>query len=493
MKKLSVAIVGGGTAGWMTAAAFSKLLPKDFFNITLIESEQIGTVGVGEATIPSIRHFNRLLDIDEIEFIKATSATFKLGIQFENWGAIGDNYIHPFGDYRYSLNGLPVGIHHFLRYAEQHGYHNHLESLSLPVQMCRQDKFDFPGADRQDLRSTFNYAYHLDATAYAAYLRLYAEARGVKRKEGMIRRVLSEHEAITALEMDNEVITADLYIDASGFSSLLLGKTLNIAFDDWSRYLICDSAVAVPSENNHYHPYTRAIAQPSGWQWRIPLQHRAGNGLVYSSGFMEKAAAEDLLLKNIAGKPLKDPIHLKFKAGKRVKAWHNNCVAVGLSGGFLEPLESTSIYLIQESILKLIDFLKNKNTCQVSIDTYNKLMDIEYERVKDFIILHYVLTKRDDSEFWNYCRNMEMPDSLAYKIELFSQAGIIENYKYGIFQIPSWLSVFVGQGLKPQYPDVRVEGFNPKFVAEQLKLLSGNVANIVKQMKTQKSFIDSCL
>lgn len=477
----------------MTAAAFSKLLPKDFFHITLIESEKIGTVGVGEATIPSIRYFNRLLEIDEWEFIRSTSATFKLGIQFENWGALGDNYIHPFGDYRYSLLGLPVGIHHFLQCAKRFGYSGTLESLSLPVQMCRRNKFALPSNDRRELRSTYNYAYHMDASAYAGLLRQYAESKGVVRREGLIQQVITEQDAVAGLMVDNQVMTADLYIDASGFKSLLLGSALGVEFDDWSRYLMCDSAVAVPSTNTSFSPYTRAIARSAGWQWQIPLQHRAGNGIVYSSAFMEKAEAEKILTENLPGDCLKDPLHIQFKAGKRVKAWKNNCIAVGLSGGFLEPLESTSIYLIQEAVLKLIDFLKNQNICQTSINTYNKLMDIEYERVRDFIILHYALTKRTDSEFWNYCRTMDIPDSLSYKMELFSESGLIENHKYGLFQTPSWLSVFIGQGLFPNSHDVRVEAFDPQFISEQLSLLARNVSDLAGSVQTQKEFIDRYL
>lgn len=493
MKKISIVIVGGGTAGWMAAAAFSKLLPKAWFDLTLIESEKIGTVGVGEATIPSIRYFNRLLDIDESEFMKCTSATFKLGIQFENWGALGDNYIHPFGDYRYSLNGMPVGIHHFWMHAKKGGYTEVFESLSLPVQMCRQNKFELPQTDRRDLRSTFNYAYHIDASAYARFLRTYAETNGVVRKEGVIQQVLTEQDAITGLVVEGTTIAADLYIDASGFGSLLMGKALNIEFEDWSRYLICDSAVAIPAENQHSSPYTRAVARSAGWQWCIPLQHRSGNGLVYSSDFMTKTSAEEFLTKNLPGAPLRDPIHLKFKAGKRIKAWHNNCVAIGLSGGFLEPLESTSIYLIQESILKLIDFLKNQNLCQIAINTYNKLIDLEYDRIRDFIILHYVLTKRDDSEFWRYCKNMDIPDSLAYKLDLFEECGLIENYNHGLFQIPSWLSVFIGQGLQPRYSDIRVNGANPEYIAEQLVLLASNVSGLAREMETHKHFIERYL
>lgn len=489
MKKMKIQIVGGGTAGWMVAAAFSKLLDSKRFEISLIESDKIGTVGVGEATIPSIRHFNRLLEIDEIDFMKNTSATFKLGIQFENWGKVGDSYIHPFGDFRYSLSGLPVGIHHYWSYAKQKGFKSELGAISLPVQMCQQFKFELPSTDKRQLHSTYNYAYHFNATAYAAYLRKFAEARGVLRKEGVIHHVNTDGDKIIFLQSDSEIIEADFFIDASGFQSLLLGKALNVDFEDWSKYLICDSAVAAPSTNNSFPPYTRAIANESGWQWSIPLQNRAGNGLVYSSEFMKKSTAEDNLVKSLGDRILRDPIHIKFKAGKRVKAWKGNCVAIGLSGGFLEPLESTSIYLIQESVLKLIDFLKFNNTCDTSIKTYNALIDKEYERIKDFIILHYHLTKRDDSDFWRYCKNMDVPESLKYKIELFKEAGIIESYKYGLFQVPSWLSVLVGQGLIPEGIDRRVHMFPPEFIMHQLDTLISEISKSVSTMHTQEQFL----
>lgn len=489
-----VVILGGGTAGWMAAAAFARLVKKNYCQVVLIESESIGTVGVGEATIPLIRHFNHFLGIDEQEFIRATNATFKLGIEFSNWGRIGDSYIHPFGDYRYDFEGQGIGFHHYWQQARAAGLDFPIEHYSLPVAMCRAQKFQFPSEDRSSIHSTYNYAYHLDASAYAAFLRRRAEQQGVKRIEGLVEQVVQDPDSgfITALKVNDQLIRGDLFIDCSGFRSRLLGDALQEPFDNWSHWLPCDRAVAVPCElNGAPLPYTKAMAQSCGWQWQIPLQHRAGNGLVYCSDYLDKNAAAEQLLNNLPGRALKAPLHLQFTAGKRRNCWVNNCVALGLAGGFLEPLESTSIYLIQEGIMRLLDYWPERNFAPATRSAYNAVMSNEYERVKDFLILHYHATERDDSEFWRYCKHMAIPDSLQHKIELFRSAGVIGSYRKGLFQIPSWLTVYLGQGIVPRTIDPRLAAANPAQLAQELQGLKRFIQTQVAAMPSHARSLHS--
>jgi len=487
-----VVIVGGGTAGWMAAAAFSRLITSHYCQVTLIESDQIASVGVGEATLPHIRSFNDSLGISETDFIRETSATFKLGIDFQNWGREGDSYIHPFGDYRYRIKGYPVDFHHYWLRAKELGLTQAIEAFSLPVSMCRHGKFAFPLAEKKDLSSTYNYAYHIDATAYAKFLRKYSENKGIKRIEGKVitTQICQKSGNITSLTLDNgREIIGDLFIDCSGFRSLLLGGALNVPFDDWSKWLICDRAVAIQTSHVQAQPlpYTQSIARAYGWQWKIPLQHRSGNGLVYCSKYLSSQDAQECLLSNVNGEPLTEPKHLSFKAGKRDKSWEKNCVAIGLAAGFLEPLESSSIYLIQEGIQRLLDFLPTGEISATRRNTYNEIMDNEYEKVRDFLILHYHATNRADTDFWRYCRNMDIPDSLSKKIALFKESGLIASYNSGLFQIPSWLSVYLGQGIIPKSYDARVAHLCADELLAELASLHGMVQRQVMTMPTHGS------
>lgn len=454
-----VVIVGGGTAGWMTAAALSKFLPRDTHRITLIESEQIGTVGVGEATIPHIRHFNAMLEIDENDFIRATGATYKLGIQFENWGKNGDSYIHPFG--RHGLDFGWLGFHHC--WLKLHAENKALpfDSYSLASMAAKQNKFMHPSAHKQSIFSSYTYAFHLDASLYARYLRSYAEGLGVVRREGKVSEVMLDSGAgdIRAVAFgDGSVVQGDFFVDCSGFAGLLIEGALQAGYENWSHWLPCDSAVAVPTEKvTPLRPYTRAIACEFGWRWQIPLQHRTGNGYVYSSKYISDDDAREYLKNNLDTPALGDVRLLKFTPGQRHESWKRNCVAIGLSSGFLEPLESTSIYLIQMAILKLLEFFPSLETNDLRRTNFNKFMKNEYELVRDFIILHYKLNSKTSLKFWNYCATMEVPESLKRKMELFKQTAHIEHYDLGLFMPPSWLAVYLGQGLIPKKYDMRAE------------------------------------
>jgi tryptophan halogenase len=450
-----IAIIGGGTAGWMTAAALAHSLQNSAIELRLVESAEIGTVGVGEATVPHIRFYNAKLGFDEADFMRRTKATFKLGIEFRNWGRIGDSYIHPFGAFGSNLGGVPFH-HHWLRMRSE-GCEWPLEDFSLPVLAARRNRFDHPAEDPRSLLSTFSYAYQFDAGLYAAFLRSYAEQRGVVRTEGKVVDVLQHAETgfVEAVTLESgERIEADLFIDCSGFRGLLIEQTLAAGYESWSRWLPCDRAIAVPcADAEGLTPYTRATALGSGWTWRIPLQHRVGNGHVYSSAFISDEEAERQLLDRLESPPLQDPRQLRFTAGRRLKQWDRNVVAIGLSAGFLEPLESTSIHLIQLAIGHLLNLLPDRSWDPADEAEFNRLMQLEYERVRDFIILHYCATQRDDTDFWNYCRTMELPESLASKMELFRERGIVRMYRDGMFLEPSWLAVYLGQNVLPRRHD----------------------------------------
>ncbi|RYE03679.1 MAG: tryptophan 7-halogenase [Sphingomonadales bacterium] len=446
-----VLVVGGGTAGWMTAAALSNKFHGSPLEIRLIESAEIGTVGVGEATVPHIRHYNATLGFDEAEFLAATRGTFKLGIEFRNWGRLGDSYIHPFGAFGRDFAGVPFH-QHWLRMRDKPGVAA-FEAFSLPIQAARRGRFHHPNDDPSSLLNTFNYAYQFDAGLYAKFLRQYSEARGVVRQEGKVVHVSQHGETgfIEAVTLDSgERIEADLFVDCSGFRGLLIEQTLGAGYEEWTHWLPCDRAIAIPCPNDGPPmPLTRSTAQKSGWVWKIPLQHRCGNGHVYSSNFISDDEALETLLGAIAAPPLADPNKLRFVTGKRKKQWVGNTVAIGLSSGFLEPLESTSIHLIQLAIGRLLDFFPTGEWDPLDAQEFNRVMVLEYERVRDFLILHYNATQRDDSDFWNYCRTMELPDSLRYKMELFRERGVVVNYRDGMFLEPSWLAVYLGQNVLP--------------------------------------------
>ena len=450
-------IVGGGTAGWMTAAALSHRLSGLGVAITLIESEEIGTVGVGEATVPHIRFFNASLGIDEADFMRRTNATFKLGIEFRNWGRKGDSYIHPFGVFGKEIDG--VAFHHHWARMQRAGGTDPLEAFSLPVMAARMNRFAYPDTDPDALLSTYSYAYQFDAGLYAAYLRDLAETRGVRRVEGKVVDVAQHRESgfVTRVTLaSGATLDAELFVDCSGFGGLLIEQTLKSGYDDWSHWLPCDRAVAVPCTTKaELSPYTRATALDAGWVWRIPLQHRVGNGHVYCSSYISDDDARAAVVDQLESPPLSDARFLRFKTGKRRQQWSKNVVAIGLSAGFLEPLESTSIHLIQLAIGRLLDLFPDLNWDPTAETEYNRLMDLEYERVRDFLILHYHATERTDTPFWNYVRTMPIPDSLAHKMSTFRERGVVVNYRDGMFLDASWIAVYAGQRIVPQRPDPR--------------------------------------
>ncbi|MFN3312961.1 MAG: tryptophan halogenase family protein, partial [Hyphomonas sp.] len=473
-----ILIAGGGTAGWMTAAVLSKLLKNDYAEIVLVESEEIGTVGVGEATIPQIGTFNRTLGIDENEFVKATQGSFKLGIEFVDWGAKGERYIHPFGGYGIDMEG--VSFHAFFQ-----KHHGQDYGPSTPEQYClqavaaRQNKFMRPIKAGNSPLSKIAYAFHFDAGLYARFLRGQSEARGVVRHEGKIADVALDAETghIRHVQLtDGRIFEADLFVDCTGFRGLLIEQALNAGYNDWSHWLPCDRAVAVPCESaSRLTPYTRSTAREAGWQWRIPLQHRTGNGHVWSSQFTTEERATEILMSNLDGKPLAAPRHLKFVTGHRRQFWVKNCVAIGLAAGFIEPLESTSIHLIQSGVAKLLQMFPSRGFSQPDIDRYNRITTFEYERIRDFIILHYHLTRRDDTEFWNYTRNMAIPDYLADKMALFESHGRIFRENDELFNDTSWFAVMIGQGLRPRDYDPVADVLN----AAETEARMTNIRNTV--------------
>jgi tryptophan halogenase len=488
---MRILIVGGGTAGWMTAAALAQLLPPKLYEIRLIESEDIGTVGVGEATVPHIRFFNARLGFDEADFMARTRATFKLGIEFRNWGRIGDSYIHPFGAFGEDLAGV-LFHQHWVR-ASGAGVADAFEAYSLPILAARRNRFAHPANDFASPLSTYSYAYQFDASLYASYLREFAQARGVKRIEGKIVDVAQHGESgfVESVTLQTgECIVSDLFVDCSGFRGLLIEQTLQSGFEDWSRWLPCDRAFAVPCDTSGpLTPYTRATAHDAGWMWRIPLQHRVGNGHVYSSAYSDDDAAMTALLHQLESPPEMEPKLLRFQAGKRRKQWSRNVVSLGLASGFLEPLESTSIHLIQLGIGYLLDLFPDRGFDPVNEMEFNRVMSLEYERIRDFLILHYHATTRDDTPFWNYCRSMDIPDSLAYRMQLFSERGVVPHYREGMFLDASWLAVYFGQNVVPRHYDPRSDQLSTAELDAQLLKLRGDYATAVDSLPGHEDFL----
>ena len=490
---VNVIIVGGGTAGWMTAAALVKLLPTRC-RVHLVESEAIGIVGVGEATLPHIRGFNERLGINEAEFMAATRATFKLGIEFRGWGRPEDSYIHPFGTFG-SGKGT-VDLHHYWsRLAESSEATPAIGDYSMAVTMAYLNRFARPDPDPDKIESTFNYAYQFDAMLFAPFLRRAAEELGARRTEGRIVDVELDGESgdVAAVLLETgERIEGDLFVDCSGFVSLLIGKALGEPFEDWSQWLPCDRAVAMPCRTQTaLTPYTSAIAMDAGWRWRIPLQHRTGNGYVYSSAFTTDDNARSALVEAVEGEPIADPRILKFKAGRRKRSWVRNCVAVGLASGFLEPLESTSIYLIQAAISTLVElFPQQKQMNALDRDEFNRLIDLEYDRIRDFLILHYHATERSGLPFWDYVRTMEVPDTLHEKLELFRRRGRIAKYREGVFLDASWIAVYVGQRVIPEGHDLRADLPAADLLARRMAALRAEVQAKAAAMPDHRSYIE---
>ncbi|WP_291845066.1 tryptophan halogenase family protein [Maricaulis sp.] len=486
-----VLIVGGGTAGWMCAAALSNAFRDTDMAVELAETEAIGTVGVGEATRPHIRHFNAGLGIDEADFIRETRATFKLAIEFCNWNRIGDSYLHPLGEY--GMPAAEIEFHHLWASFVEDLNASALDAYSLPIQMARANRFAPPHTDPNSLLSIYSYAYQFDAGRYARYLRTYAEARGVTRTEGRIQSVARNgangHIASVRLE-DGRVLAADFFVDCSGFSGLLIEKTLKAGCEDWTDWLPCDQALAVPCEGSkEITPYTRATAREAGWQWRIPLQHRIGNGYVYSSNHISDDEAAATLLANLDGKPLADPRCLRFVTDRRKQAWVKNCVALGLSSGFLEPLESTSIHLIQSGIAKLLQMFPSTAFEQADIDRFKARTKEEFERVRDFIILHYNATTRDDTPFWDHCRTMPVPPGLAEKYRIFEGYGRIFRENDESVNDTSWFAVMIGQGLRPRAFDPVAECLSEDETRRRLAQIRQAMQASSDHMPTHADFI----
>jgi tryptophan halogenase len=488
-----IVIVGGGTAGWMTAAACSKILDRHY-SIRVIESEEIRTVGVGEATVPHLKRFNNMLEFDEIDFVKKTQGTFKLGIRFNNWGRIGDSYVHGFGTIGHDYGLLP--FHQYWLKLFLAGEATDIGAYSLNTLAAMRGKFMASANDVPPTSPLANiaYAYHFDAGLYALYLRGYAEARGVVRTEGKIvdTRLRDPDGFVDSVVLDSgERVHGDLFIDCSGFRGLLIEQALHTGYEDWTHWLPCDRAMAVSGEKiAPSTPYTHATAHEAGWQWRIPLQHRTGDGYVYSSKYISDDEATATLLKNLAGKPLNEPRLLKFVTGRRKKFWNKNVVAIGLSSGFLEPLESTSIYWIQSAIARLMNLFPARDFSPVLIDRFNTQSIFEFERIRDFLILHYNATERDDTPFWNYCRTMSIPESLRDNIRLFRDSGRFFREGEEMFAVTSWVQVLLGQRILPRDYHPVVDQISE----QELRGLVGGartvVDNCVEAMPEHQAFID---
>jgi tryptophan halogenase len=488
-----VVIVGGGTAGWNAAALFARTLGK-VISITLVESDEIGIVGVGEATIPPIINFNNALGFDEAEFLRATQGSIKLGIQFENWGNVGDSYMHAFGSI--GKDFAFCGFHHFWLRSQQEGITSDYWDFSLNYQTAKKNKFaklnQIPGTQLPGI----SYAYHFDAGLYAQYLRNYCEHSGVTRVEGMIKRAHQHSETgfIESVELESgQLIEGDLFIDCSGFRGLLIEQVLETGYEDWSQWLPCDRALAVPTESNGaIKPYTRSIAHTAGWQWNIPLQHRTGNGHVYCSAYMSDDEAARTLLQHVEGAPLAEPRCIPFKTGRRRKQWHKNCIAFGLASGFLEPLESTSIHLVQSGLRRLVQHFPHNGIKPAEVDEFNRQSQVEFEKIRDFIIMHYKVNARTDSQFWIDCRNMDIPDSLLHRIELFKTSGKVFKEGDELFQEIAWQQVLMGQGMVPSDYHPLADSISREQLAGLMADLKSLVAGASDNCARHEEFLLSC-
>ncbi|MCW3847416.1 tryptophan 7-halogenase [Sphingomonas sp. LB-2] len=486
-----IVIVGGGTAGWMAAATMARFMNNGYTKTVLIESDEIGIVGVGEATIPPIVEFNRMLGLNENEFLAATQGTFKLGIEFVDWGAIGERYFHPFGQYGHQIHG--VHFHHFyLREAAKRPMPNIAEYCMSAVAGL-QNKMARPAASAQGPIRELTYAYHFDASLYAKYLRSYAEAGGVTRVEGKITDVLRDNETgyLEAVRLENGTeIHGDLFIDCSGFRGLLIEQALGTGYESWGQWLLNDRAYAVPCANpEELTPYTRVTAKRAGWQWRIPLQHRTGNGIVFSSAHMSDDEAIDTLLSGLDGEALDEPRRINFTPGRRKLSWNKNVVSMGLSSGFIEPLESTSIHLIQNALAMLLLVFPDRRFLDAERDKFNAVMQLKYEDVRNFIALHFAATTRDDSDYWNYCRTMELPPGLAEVIDLWRAKGRTFREGFDLFGVTSWVAVLLGQGIVPDGYDPVADSMDENRVLEAMEQMRAGYRQTAAQMPSQREFL----
>ena len=494
----NVVVVGGGTAGWMTASLLAKVLGKSV-DISLVESDQIGIVGVGEATIPPIINFNKAIGVDEKEFIKATNATIKLGIEFNHWNKQGDSYMHAFGNIGKKFPFCDFN-HFWQKFESKKETNSPLNSnsfwdYSLNYQAAKQGKFAPLAVIPNTNLPGIAYAYHFDAALYAKFLRNHAEGLGVKRIEGKIVDVGQNMNSgfIETLNLENgKAINGDLFIDCTGLAALLIEKTLNTGYEDWSHWLPCNRAVAVPCESTaNIEPYTRSTAHRAGWQWRIPLQHRIGNGLVYSDKHMTDDQAKELLLSQLDGKPLAEPKIVSYKTGRRRKQWNKNVVSIGLASGFFEPLESTNIHLIQTAAIRLVKYFPHLGINNEEVDSFNEESRIESETIRDFIILHYKLNSRGDSEFWRACQRMEVPESLSKKIDLFNKTGKVYCKPDDLFTEIAWQQVMLGQGNLPKDHHPIVNTLSDEQINELMSNLKTIINRAVEKLPTHEEFLKS--
>jgi tryptophan halogenase len=489
----SIVIVGGGTAGWMAAASLQQHFLNTPVEITLIESSKIDTIGVGEATIPTIRRFYQNLGMTDEEVLRATQGTCKLGIQFNDWHSPGSSFIHPFGLFGQDVRG--IGFHHFWLRMKDRGDESPIARYSLGADLALHDKFVLPSPNPPSSLSIFDWALHFDASLFAGHMKSFATSKGCRHIDALITDVVqrSEDGFIESLQLDNgDTVTGDLFIDCSGFRSLLLDQTLEVGYEDWSRWLFCDSAWAVQSSNvGSPSPYTRVNAREAGWQWRIPLRSRTGNGYVYSSRFTDDPAALDVLVQHVDGELLTEPRKLNFTPGRRTRSWEKNCVALGLSSGFLEPLESTSIALIETGIERLKSLFPDRGFSQACIDEFNENTALEYERVRDFIILHYKLSRRDDTPFWRECAGMDIPGTLQKKIDLFRTRGYFVRYRWEMFHPVSWLAIYSGFNFLPETYDPGVDNFDEKYLEDSLSAMRASVRKAVEESPTHEEFLDT--
>ncbi|WUR13269.1 tryptophan halogenase family protein [[Empedobacter] haloabium] len=479
-----VVIAGGGTAGWMVAAGLSKSLGK-LLDIKLIESDEIGTVGVGEATIPTLMNFHHLLEIDEREFMAETMATFKLGISFENWRNVGEDYIHSFGTT--GTDHWTAGFQHFWHKGRERGLAGDYGDYCLELKASLHNRFaHLP-------KNGMNYAYHMDAGRYAKFLRRFSERYGVQRVEGKIAEVRKDLICgdIRALRLDSGVeLEGDLFIDCTGFRALLIGETMGVGYEDWSHWLFNDSAAALQTKSvGDAIPLTRSIARESGWQWRIPLQHRVGNGIVYSSRYTDDDTAIRTLQANVEGEPLMTPRIIRFKPGQRQQTWKGNCVAIGLASGFLEPIESTSIHLIQRGIIRLMQMFPTDGISQADVDEYNKQAETEIHHIRDFIILHYHVTNRRDTPYWRDAASMPVPASLRHRIDLFRETGRVFRIPNELFAENSWIQVMLGQGIHPRQHHQTADLMGDDELAHFLGSMATSIERTVAQLPSHQQYV----
>jgi len=483
-----VVVLGGGTSGWISAALIKKILG-NAIQLELVESDDIGTIGVGEATIPPIIHLNNVLGINEAEFLRETKASIKLGINFENWKSKGHSYLHSFGAAGKSL--AFCHFHHLLKRANQLEDDSHLWQYDLNYLSAMAGKF--AQIKSKDPILELPYAYHFDAGLYAKFLRKYSEALGVVRTEGLVEHVeqCSESGYIKSLTLKSgKKVAGDLFIDCSGFRGLLIQEKLKTGYEDWSHLLQCDRAIAVPTERlEKTLPYTRSIAHEAGWQWRIPLQHRNGNGMVFSSSHWSEQQAMDALMSNLDTKAIADPKVIRFQTGRRYKQWNKNVIAVGLSSGFLEPLESTSIHLVQSAIVRLMHLFPHQGINSSLVDEYNKQSAVEFEQIRDFLVLHYHATERTDTPFWQDMRNMNIPDNLAHKIDIFKRNGRLFREQNDLFTDSSWLQVMLGQGIVPQDYHPMANTMSNEKLADMLKRVKEIKHEPISKMPSHDEFL----